>query len=486
MTNPLLESASGEPCKCDTCGHVEAVSLDECLPVCCGEVMCLEGGDRPLLEGVNLELFPCSGGMAEGFRRAGITFQWAFDKDANACTSYETNLGHRPVQLDVRDLLRLVRAGWTPGPIRLLVADPPCTPWSRAGKRLGVDDERDMLGTTCGLIRLLKPSTYLIGNVPGLDDSTQWHHVQDALAPLRKAGYCIADYVSLDAADYGVPQHRVRPFWFGHLDGPCIQWPQPTHADASHPALPGFELQPWVTCRQALQHLPIGDLGRPVKLRYRAALATTEEQRKKAGKKARASRIDEPSETIRAKADAPLDLRADGPTIVLPPAHSPNEIDQPSKTMVGKVCQAGSQVLRLPDPNRPPVAIDEPFRTVTRASEFQTALEWPWDSPSTTVCSDDRIPPPGGHPHEGSILSVPNAVVLSERAAAILQGFPEAWLFSGATKKARWSQLGQAMPPALAHAVATSVRAQLESSWARKPKKPIRRKEVHPQSETAE
>jgi DNA (cytosine-5)-methyltransferase 1 len=79
-----------------------------------------------------------------------------------------------------------------------------------------------MLGDTCELILLLRPRAYLIGNVPGLDDATQWHHVQRALAPLRKAGYCIADYVSLDAADYGVPQHRIRPFWFGHLEGPCV------------------------------------------------------------------------------------------------------------------------------------------------------------------------------------------------------------------------------------------------------------------------
>jgi DNA (cytosine-5)-methyltransferase 1 len=54
-------------------------------------------------------------------------------------------------------------------------------------------------------------------------------------------------------------------------------------------------------------------------------------------------------------------------------------------------------------------------------------------------------------------MSSPNAIVLSERAAAILQGFPEDWLFAGATKKACWSQIGQAMPPPLAHAVARAV-----------------------------
>lgn len=85
-------------------------------------------------------------------------------------------------------------------------------------------------------------------------------------------------------------------------------------------------------------------------------------------------------------------------------------------------------------------------------------MAWPWDRPATTVCAGiDKIAAAGEHAgHLG-----PNAIVLSEKAAAILQGFPESWMFAGETKKARWSQLSQAMPPALAHAVATSVREQM-------------------------
>jgi site-specific DNA-cytosine methylase len=37
---------------------------------------------------ISIELFPCSGGLAEGFRRAGVTFDLAFDADADACDSY--------------------------------------------------------------------------------------------------------------------------------------------------------------------------------------------------------------------------------------------------------------------------------------------------------------------------------------------------------------------------------------------------------------
>ena len=139
-----------------------------------------------------LELFPCSGGMAEGLRRAGLTPTVAFDYDEDACASYTRNLGHAPVRIDVRDLLGMARDGWTPGrPIDLLVADPPCTPWSRAGKRLGVEDDLDMVEDTVELVRLLRPRAYLIANVPGLDDGPNWHVVQRTIGGLAREGYCV-------------------------------------------------------------------------------------------------------------------------------------------------------------------------------------------------------------------------------------------------------------------------------------------------------
>jgi DNA (cytosine-5)-methyltransferase 1 len=54
-------------------------------------------------------------------------------------------------------------------------------------------------------------------------------------------------------------------------------------------------------------------------------------------------------------------------------------------------------------------------------------------------------------------MSDANAIKLSERAAAILQGFPEDWHFAGKTKASRWSQIGMAMPPGLAEPVARSI-----------------------------
>jgi site-specific DNA-cytosine methylase len=613
-----------------------------------------------------IEFFPCSGGMAKGFQMAGIEFDMAVDIDENAVVSYEKNLGHKPIRMDVRDLLRMVRLGWRPPRLDFLCADPPCTPWSRAGKRLGTDDERDMLKQTAELIKLLRPRAYLIGNVPGLQDSSSWNVVQDVIGGLTAHGYCTADYISLDAADYGVPQNRVRPFWFGHLDGPCIRWPLRTHCDPKtrehlQEALPGsggIKPLPWVTCRQALRHLPVEELGRPVRLKWKpvdhehhkasdadapartltkntrsdgallaaggdvatiacncghvfrgtlsmkcpgcktvqggtvtydppveAAAPAKKKRKGKAGVRNAdihhpPSYDDAPAKTVRAGngggsnrsmvlrqpslfADMVVRQRADGSV-------RDHDIDSPAHTVragrssterliVGQVSDEGVVAQRDDGSVRDHEA-DAPAHTIRaagranerhppsdpatlgakrRGAQSGEALQWPWDRPATTVTADPRLAPPGHHeasflspeeskgkkgklkkrpqstkgpqwqrryPADGPAPAVltdtdrktgngvklewpwerpstsvmagidkiapagehagqfgPNAIVLSEKAAAILQGFPDGWLFAGKSKKARWSQLGMAMPPALAFAVAKSVVKQLEA-----------------------
>lgn len=276
---------------------------------------------------MNLEIFSCSGGMSEGFRRAGIVFDMVIDKDPAACASYGRNHGHRPLQMDVNDFARMVRGGWRPpAPIDLFVADPPCTPWSRAGKREGREDERDCLEVTAELITLLRPRAYLIGNVPGLQDQTNWWVVQEVIGGLARHGYCVADYASLDAADFGVPQHRVRPFWFGHLDGPCLRWPARTHGRATQQlAIGDHALVPYVTCRQALQHLSLPELGRAVRMRIREK---GEDGTRHGGDATRCSAPDKPATTVVAKAD-----RKGGQILIPTSKHPALEADQPSDTV---------------------------------------------------------------------------------------------------------------------------------------------------------
>lgn len=371
---------------------------------------------------MKIELFPCSGGMAEGFRRAGILFGMSFDWDADACASYASNLGHSPVRIDVRDLLRMAQDGWSPGAVDLLVADPPCTPWSRAGNRRGLEDDRDMLADTCELIDLLRPAVWVIGNVPGLDDAPNADAVTRTMGTLTKSWH--VDFAKLDAADFGVPQHRVRPFWVGHRHGtPCIRWPDPTHGSAVGIKQLRIGLPPlrrWVTCRDALEDLPAEELGRPVRVRVR--------------------NDSEPSRVIKTNGGR---LSGGGSVVAY------------------KRSTKGPQGLRIGDAHKPAATITAQAPRV--GSGEAHVLDWPWDRPATTVQADARIAPPGHHDESFGIMSSPNAIVLSERAALRLQGFPDGWTIAGKTKTSRWSQIGMAMPPGLAEAVARALLPMLTS-----------------------
>ncbi len=420
-----------------------------------------------------IEICSCAGGMALGFRRAGIEFDLVVDKDESACKSYRHNLGHDPIRMDLRDLLRLAESGWHPGGgvLDLVVADPPCQPWSTAGKQRGLGDERDCLRPLIALIEVLQPRAFLLGNVPGLEHANAADALADTVGALSFRGYCI-DHIVLDAADYGVPQRRIRPFWFAHRGGPCITWPSPTHGPPTDQiGLAGTELAPWVTCRQALRDLPMAELGKVRSLR-------------------------------------PPKKHANGS------GHPWSEADSPARTICARHDggSGGGDVLQLFDTGFPPSHVDQPARTVTtRGSHKGNKMvgiqieEWPWDRPATTVCGENWIPQPGhthtrmdkfhGKPYQGW-----RAVVLSERARARLQGFPEwlcgcnggfpiarvedlqremeegsgpdvrisevcqtcwlprrPWRFIGHTKGSRNAQIGMAMPPPLSEAIARSV-----------------------------
>jgi site-specific DNA-cytosine methylase len=262
------------------------------------------------------------------------------------------------------------------------------------------------------------------------------------------------DFARLDACDYGVPQHRIRPFWFLRpVESEPLAWPPPTHGPImkSQASLKGTALLPWVTCAQALGHLSAADLGSPIRLRYREANGF----RGRVSKKARASKANDPAGVVTTKPN-----QGDGTVLIT----GPSLMTAPSRSV--RSAPRGAQTLMV-TPHHPPSNADEPSRTVRASSSgtpCKTVLDWPWDRPGTSVTTTDRIGPP--YHQQGSFLSSPNAVKLSEKAAAILQGFPEGRVFCGKTKASRWSQIGQAMPPPLAEAVARSIARWLERSRA--------------------
>ena len=132
-------------------------------------------------------------------------------------------------------------------PVDLLAGGPPCQPFSVGGKKLGNDDQRDLVPAFVKAVRDVRPTFFLMENVANLARPNFRDYFEGQLADLAALGYAIHWRV-LDAAAYGVPQHRLRLFVVGTPLGTAFAFPAPTHGPQGS--------QPYMTVRDALADCP--------------------------------------------------------------------------------------------------------------------------------------------------------------------------------------------------------------------------------------
>lgn len=91
----------------------------------------------------------------------------------------------------------------------------PCQPFSVAGKRAGVDDERHLWPAWYALIRECRPAIVLGEQVAGAAGRA-W--LDAVFADMEAIGYAVAG-ADLPACGIGAPHLRSRLFWVAHLHG---------------------------------------------------------------------------------------------------------------------------------------------------------------------------------------------------------------------------------------------------------------------------
>ena len=209
-----------------------------------------------------IELFAGAGGAALGLEAAGIHHAALCEWDPDACATLRAAGLGPVVEGDVRDL-DAIEAVAGPGPIDLLWSSFPCQAFSTAGKRLGASDERNGWPWTVDAIDRFRPRWFLGENVRGLlCHSSEGHpdpmrcpacYLDGVILPQLRERFSHAGYWLLDAADYGVPQHRRRVIlWAGPVP---LAAPEPTHcspAAARQASMFGPRLRPWVSMGEAL------------------------------------------------------------------------------------------------------------------------------------------------------------------------------------------------------------------------------------------
>jgi DNA (cytosine-5)-methyltransferase 1 len=194
-----------------------------------------------------LSTFSGLGGMDLGLEAAGFRSVGCVELDPVARRSLKANRGDDWLLLgeDVLDVacgLKPSDVGLDTGELTLLAGGPPCQPYSKAAMWAasgwaGMADPRALpLHGFLRLVRSFRPHAVLIENVPGFarGPRTTLPLIEAALAAINdECGTSYKLSVSVvDAADYGVPQHRTRCILVASRDGQEVQLPVATHRDA--------------------------------------------------------------------------------------------------------------------------------------------------------------------------------------------------------------------------------------------------------------
>ena len=167
-----------------------------------------------------VDLFCGAGGFSLGFQRAGFRVIHAVDHWKPATDTYCANIGNHVVKEDITEAAKLPEC-------TVIVGGPPCQGFSSAGRKRD-DDERNSLVTVFAqLVAQTKPLAFVFENVEGFLTGADGHFVLDLLIPVVEAGYRV-HVRKINAANYGVPQHRKRVIAIGGL-GWNPSFPEPTH-----------------------------------------------------------------------------------------------------------------------------------------------------------------------------------------------------------------------------------------------------------------
>lgn len=206
-----------------------------------------------------VSLFTGAGGLDIGLEAAGFETRVAVEMDGDAVRTLKANFNWPVIDRDLRTVSSariLDEAGLQPEQVDLLAGGPPCQPFSRShwrGPKGMADPRASTLKYYLRALREIRPKAFLMENVPWKsgDRADAVELVRSELRHInRKYGtkYTIA-LQKLDAAAYGVPQHRERFFIIGHRDGRELTFPEPTHGEDKG-------LKPFLTAWDAIGDLP--------------------------------------------------------------------------------------------------------------------------------------------------------------------------------------------------------------------------------------
>lgn len=172
-----------------------------------------------------VSLFSGAGGMDLGFINAGFDIVWANDFFKEATETYKRNIGEHIILGDIRD----IESSEIPDDIDVIIGGFPCQGFSISNTNRSVEDERNFLYREMyRIIKDKKPSYFVAENVKGILSLGKGKVIDMIINDFMSIGYKV-DIKLLNAAEYGVPQARERVFIVGNKYGHENVFPEATH-----------------------------------------------------------------------------------------------------------------------------------------------------------------------------------------------------------------------------------------------------------------
>lgn len=208
---------------------------------------------------IGIDLFAGAGGLSLGFEQAGFDVVAAVEVDPIHCAIHKFNFPDCAViPRSIKDLtgegIRKA-SGIGSSPVDVVFGGPPCQGFSLIGGR-AIDDPRNSLVVEfVRIVAELEASYFLFENVKGLTIGKHRRFLEEVISAFDQVGYeVLLPWKVLNAADYGIPQDRQRLFLLGAKKGKRLPvYPTPTHRNPKKPQN-GLPTSP--TCKEAIGDLP--------------------------------------------------------------------------------------------------------------------------------------------------------------------------------------------------------------------------------------
>lgn len=167
-----------------------------------------------------IDLFCGAGGLSLGFQQAGFNILAGIDFDDAALDTYEHNLGGaKALKEDLykpEEAWKDVEEAIDNKKIDMIIAGPPCQGFSLTGARDLNDTRNKLYLAVVKAVEHFKPDAFLIENVPGMATLYKGVVKEQIINTFEDLGYAVSVTPKpLLAANYGVPQMRKRMFFVG-------------------------------------------------------------------------------------------------------------------------------------------------------------------------------------------------------------------------------------------------------------------------------